>query len=246
MLHRKFQPQVLGKGRKITVWEANWDTSTLPESLADQARKQRLLQNGTGDADFLGFYENVYPWLAAYSEGDVPTPEEAFQLSDKDLDSWYNAVCYTNPDIFPEPLIQPTTVTFRDKSTLSVVSSRLPSSLRRIIHLDNIAHNHLDKQPTELQEFARLKVYAKLAGCTVGDVPTYEEATKMMPASELQVWYEGVLRTNPQIFLTASEEAESILKDKTEDLAKKNYTPGKSSNSSKASSRRRKGQTSQP
>lgn len=225
MIQRKQLVFNLDNRWEITVWEANWDMSSIPDRIRKEAQELRASQNGSANLDLLSFHEFIYPWLFAYSTGNVPTLEEAFNLSDEELDKWYVAVRYTNPELFPEVIAQSTIVTFRDNSTFTIQSSRLPSSIRRLAHLDNIAHTQLLEHPEDPLTFARRKVYGKLACCSVGAVPSYEEATNDWPASELQTWYEAVLRLNPHLFLTEEEELKLALEEQDEEQAKKNSTP---------------------
>jgi hypothetical protein len=237
-------PLVVGSW-ELTVWEANWDQASMPDKLAEEARKLRLSLNGSGDPDLLSFQEVVYPWLVAYTTGkEMPTPREVYALSDEELDVWHQAVRCTNPSIYPEALPEPTQVTFRDGSSVQVVSSYLPSSIRRLIILDNLAYKELKDHPEDMNGFARRKVYAKLACCTLGAYPLYKEIGEW-PASELDKWYEAVLRTNPHLFLSSEDVAEVKRQEASISDSKKNPAPEKSSHSSKASSKR-KGMTFHP
>ena len=232
MIQRKQQAVSLQKGRwAFTVWEANWDMSATPDIIRKEASKGRSGEDV--DYDLVSFHESIYPWLAAYSKGNVPTLQEAFELPDDDLDLWYEAVKATNTDLFPEGQLPPTILTLRDKSQIVIHSAHLPSCLRRLAHLDNQAHSHLAQHPDDSQEFARMKVYAKMAGCSTGDVPTYLEALEW-PSTELSNWYEAVLRTNPQLFLLQDPSSSSL-----ED-PKKNSVQPPSSATSQASSRKPK------
>lgn len=236
-------PLVVGSW-KLTVWEANWDQSSMPSKIAEEARKLRASQNGSGDPYLLSFHEVVYPWLAAYTTGEeVPSPSQAFQLSDDDLDLWYLAVRSANAELFEGNLPEPTQVTFRDNSSFTVVSAYLPSSLRKLLILDAQAHQYLEDHPEEVHSFARMKVYAKLACCTRGPIPSYLEIGEW-PAMELQKWYEAVLRTNPHLFLSSEDVEELNKQQAVDEEAKKNPPPGKSFPSSKASSKK-KARTSQ-
>jgi hypothetical protein len=219
MIERKQQALRLGK-REITVWEANWDMGSTPARVEEEAHKLRASLNGSGDPALLDFYELVYPWLFAYSTGNVPTLEEAYELPDKDLDKWYEALRCTNPELFPETIVADTTVTFRDDSTLTIRSTEYPSVLRRSFQYTSKAFTYLTQHPNDNQEFARLQVYGKLACCTVGNVPSYEEM-RNWPVTELQKWYNAVLQHNPQLFVSPQEAEEKSLEEQQATDAKK-------------------------
>lgn len=222
MIQRKHLDIILGDKAqwKLTVWEANWDMASTPLRIEADARKARENANGSANHLLLSFHELIYPWLFSYSTGSVPGVEEALELSDTDLDLWAETVRDTNPDLFPDGIPQPVVLEFRDGSSLTVKSSKLASSLRKLFILDRQANQFLLDNPTAVQEFSRMKVYAKMACCSVGDVPSYFEIGEW-PAVELQRWYEVVLRLNPHLFLTPEEELERDEADHQTGQAKK-------------------------
>jgi hypothetical protein len=230
MIERKSQSLTIGKKWKIQVWEANWSMSGIPERIEKEAQQLRSSLNGSGDRALLDFHEMVYPWLFAYSTGNVPTLEEAYKLPDKELDRWYDAVRHTNPDMFPDIIPADTTVTFRDGTTFTIRSTKYPSVLRRSYQLASVAYSYLAEHPEDVSEFARQQVYGKLACCSFGDTPDYADLQDW-PATELQKWYSAVLLHNPQLFLSSEETQASAEQQVAADQAKKKLPPKLSSNS---------------
>jgi hypothetical protein len=243
MLQRKSLLIHVGQ-EELTVWEANWDMSAVPDRMSQEAQKLIKENDDPSKMDLLSFANLVYPWLAAFTTGKVPALQEAFELPDDDLDNWYLAVRETNPHLFNGPIPEDHTVQFRDGSSFCIKSAFLPSSLRRLIHIDNQAIQLLVLNPSSTDIYARMKVYGKMACCSRGDVPTFEQIGDW-PATELQHWYEIVLRANPHLFLSAEDLEEVENKKLEEEASKKNSVHARSSSTSQASSRKKRVRTSQ-
>ncbi len=53
-----------------------------------------------GEIKRIFFNEDIYPRLAACSEGDLPTEDEAFSMPSDYSIAWYNAAMFCNPEWF--------------------------------------------------------------------------------------------------------------------------------------------------
>lgn len=229
MIDRK-QKELTLQQYHITVWEANWDMTEAPEQINKLAKQTRASLNGTGHTVLMDFYESVYPWLAGHTTGEVPTYEQAFALGDRELDEWYLAVRETNPHLFPNQLPDNITVSFRDGSQLVIQPAHLPSVLRRMFTQEQEAKSFLEEHPDDVREFARRRLYDKMACCSIGNVPSFKELMNW-PVPEANKWYEAVLKVNSHLFLTATEVVEKEEQEALADTAKKKSSRKRSSSS---------------
>ena len=194
----RFKKFTLKDGRVIEVFEQNWDISM---TLSEEMRKASI--DPLPDKRKQYFREEIYPVLFAPTSGDVPTLDEAYAMlehdkSSEDLDGWYKIVQTVNPDWFSNLTHnKPETVTFSDRSKLTVRDANVPSGIMMIRDLEELAQG----QPADalVKQVFRLTFYPKLAACSRGDVPGEEEA-RTMPTAELNKWYEAVNRVNPHWF----------------------------------------------
>ena len=219
---RQQKPFTFSNGVLISVWQANWDQSMERSAIEEQARADRERLNGSGDPELLFFQENIYAGLAAVSQGDVPSLESAFRLLDHDLDDWYMRVQEMNPTWYLISEVQEIPVRLGDYEF--VVQSMRPSVLMRRMHIET----ELGKQPSLpniKQEVFRVAYYPRLAGCSVGNVPSVDVARTELTETELQTWYDAAKQMIPAWFETMEEQAranqDAALTNKKKSLTKK-------------------------
>jgi hypothetical protein len=155
-----------------------------------EARQQKAKLNGQGDTELLYFHEMIYAPLAACSVGEVPDVGQAFQFSPEDLDGWFETVRAVNPDWFEVSPLDLETVELRDGSQITVVAADRPSVLMKLHRLEGEAEKGPRADSVSAETF-RLLYYPRLAACSLGDVPTLEEARSEWPTSELDKWYQA-------------------------------------------------------
>jgi hypothetical protein len=215
---RKQKAFTFPNGSSLVVWQANWDISMERNAIEEQARADRARLNGSGDPELRYFQEMIDSGLAAASEGDVPALATAFQLPPEDLDAWHLAVAEVNPTWFTATDYQQEEIQIGER-TITVLSLR-PSVLMRRMHLEQAAS--LQTPSTNAgQETFRAVYYPRLAGCSLGDVPTEAEARTDWSIDELQVWYDAAKRLIPSWFLSLEAMAEQNQQASLEAQAKK-------------------------
>ena len=205
-------------GRQVVVHEANWDIATEKSAQESQARTDKAKLNGSGDPAkaklygsgdpaLLYFREMIYPYLGPCTSGMVPSVEDAMQLPSADLDGWLEVVRVVNSDWLPPTEETEESIEFRDGSKLTVLPTTRPSVLMRLQRLELQADQGTPETTVTAETF-RLLYYPKMAGCSIGDVPTLE-AARDLPESELDKWYGAVRRVNPSLFRPLEQMAEA-------------------------------------
>lgn len=199
MAQRRHKPFAFKNGSTIEVWQASWDMSMERRELEEQARAQKEKKDPAADPVLLYFQETIYPALASCSTGDVPDLATAFPLPPADLDCWYEASRELNQSWYdPGELIE-RLVTLSDGSTITV-QSRRPSVLLRRFRLDLEVEQGASLDNLRKEVF-RVTYYPKLAGCSVGNVPSMEEARTQWSEEDLQAWYDAAVEVIPEWFL---------------------------------------------
>lgn len=191
-------------GSSLIVWEASWETSMAQSAMETEARTLKEKLSGSPDPDRLYFHEFIYAPLAAASTGEVPTLDQAFELPSSELDAWYEVVREVDPENYGEERTVPETVTFRDGSTLTILPAYLPSVMMRLHRLEREAEALPASESVTTETFRQI-YWPRLAACSIGDLPTMEEARTQWPTSELDKWYQAARRVNPQLFLPLEE-----------------------------------------
>jgi hypothetical protein len=204
-------------GKSLVIQQANLRMSWVRDEIEEQARADRLHLNGTGDPELLFFQEIIYSGLAAVSEGDVPELADAFRLSPADLDAWHIAAAEINPAWYTVHEYRQEEVEINGHN-ITILSLR-PSVMMRRVHFENEATKGTPAHTAKEENF-RLLVYPMLAGCSKGDVPTFDEAIGEWSMDELQSWYEVARRVLPEWF-TSLEEQAAQNKEATEQGSKK-------------------------
>ena len=95
-------------GTSLTVNEATWLEDTRLLELEEQGRDKNAAELAAiGERELTKleqkvqfFRLNIYPKMAACSEGDVPSEEEARRMPSTELNKWYAAAKKVNPDWF--------------------------------------------------------------------------------------------------------------------------------------------------
>lgn len=188
-------------GKNLVVHEADASYDARMALLVGEANEAKH-----ADKVFLFFWRTYYPMFAACSDGEVPSPAEAFALPPEILDAWYLAVWELNQDILGEVKVpQKEAVVFRDESRLVVHETRdLPSYMLKIVRLEEDA---LAREDTPASEVSfRTYIYPRIAGCSVGDVPDVEAAVRF-PRVELAKWSAATMKLNPHLFQFIIDEA---------------------------------------
>jgi hypothetical protein len=223
MLQRAQKSFKFSDGRQVIVQEANWDIAAVRDRIVEEVIARRGELKEKGDPELLYFHEFYYSSLASCSTGDVPDLQSAFHLPADDLDGWYQAVMDTNPQWFLETdQSAQEVVTFRDGRTLTVISANRPSVVMRRLHLETEAErNAPDKRKIDV--FAWY-IYPRLAGCTVGDIPSADELRREWPEAEIYKWTDAAKRVNPRWFGSPQESAERL---QTETLQQEKKRKGK-------------------
>jgi hypothetical protein len=194
------KPFIFSDGRTLQVSESTWESSSIRSRYEEQARSDRARLNGSGDPTFLFFLESFYSFLASCSSGDVPGPEEAFALTDEDLDRWYRTVTEVNPESFLKVDYDKTgEVTFRDGRSFRIVSSYLPSVLLRRSRLEEEGLKK-EADPKNPKDVFAIYLYPILASCSIGDIPDPEEIRSTWPETEIYKWRDAVEEINPHLF----------------------------------------------
>ncbi len=207
MLERAQKPYTFSDGRRVIVWEANWDIASVRDHIREEAIAERAKLNGHGDPELLFFQEVYYSYLASCSVGDVPNLQEAFRLPAAELDGWYQAVMDTNPSWFTETdLSAQETVVFRHGLQVTILSAYRPSVTMRRLHLEAEA----ERTDPEHKDIFAWYVYPRLAGCSVGDLPTADELRSSWPETEIYTWKDAAQRVNPDWFGGPQETAERV------------------------------------
>ena len=232
-------------GKTITITQENWSISM---TLSEERRK--AIEKPLEDKRLQYFREEIYPLLYSPASGNAPSLEAAYAMigtAPDDLDEWYRAVQRLNPGWFQwlqhhdsEKVVfsiyqdlyivdgnEPKEDLSFEEHTIYVIDGNVPSGFMKIRDLENSMSR--SDEDTKAQIF-RLVFYPKLAACSIGDVPSVEEARDAMPTQELNKWYEAVCRVNPHWFKPLQDlQAES----EAETLKKKRKRPGRSGNGSK-------------
>jgi hypothetical protein len=203
MPKRRQKPFTFSDGSQIIAWQASFDEAMEREEIEEAARAEKAKANGSGDPALFYFQEMIYAGLAAASTGAVPTSEQAFRLSAEDLDGWWDAVRNANPGWYGPGELWQKDSQLSDGSTITVLSKR-PSVLMRRFRLEQ----EVDQQPplaSMRREAFRVMYYPKLAGCSIGTVPSMDEARAEWPAEDLQAWYDTAREVIPEWFLHLEE-----------------------------------------
>lgn len=210
----------LEDGREISVFESTWEASANRTRIEETARADRLRLNGTGDPVFLFFLEVYYSYLGSCSSGSIPSPEEAFSLSDRDLDHWYRSIVEVNPEGFKKIDFDLTgEVVFRDGASFRIVSAFLPSVTMKRVRLEEEGlRKEADREKPK--DVFSVYVYPLLASCSIGEIPSPEEV-KTWPEVEIYKWRDAVEQVNPHLFETAEERALDQARENKE-VSKKN------------------------
>jgi len=119
-------------------------------------------------------------------------------------------------------------VTFRDGTELTVTEATWGSTLM-LQELEEQAR--VDPLPDPKDNAFQAAIWPKLRACSSGTVPSFEEAL-MMPATELDKWYNAAKQVNPDWFLALDAIADLAATQAEIDealVAKKEPTPTKSS-----------------
>jgi hypothetical protein len=88
--------------------------------------------------------------------------------------------------------------------------------LRKLYQLEKESANYqVDDDDLALKNF----LYPRMAACSVGDVPTFEQAVDM-PLDEMNKWYFAARRCNPGWFMSLEEVAQKN-KEQSEDEKKR-------------------------
>jgi len=187
--------------KKITVCEASWDYSFRFDQL-DKSMETAIQEAQLG-AGFEFFCKNYYPLMASCVEGEVPTPQEAFEFPRMCLDNWYLAFWELNEDIIGIPYLktmEQEEVVFRDGSIIHVWRANgLPSFLIRLAELESHATDHPVEDDPQGQLF-NLMFYPKMvAACNGSDIPD-AASVRNWPRSEINKWLEASRRMNPDWF----------------------------------------------
>ena len=175
-------------------------------AIEEKARADRVKLNGKGDPELLFFQEMIYSGLAAASEGNVPALQDAFQLSPEDLDAWHLAVVDVNPGWYTANEYHEEQIQIGDRR-ITVLSLR-PSVLMRRMHLEQLAEQQITENENAKKIAFRLMYYPRLAGCSIGDVPSETQARQDWSMEELQAWYDAAKRLIPGWFVSLEESAE--------------------------------------
>ncbi len=212
-------------GRRVVVQEANWDIAAIRDRIREEASAEKARLNGQGDPELLYFHEVYYSYLASCSSGDVPDLQNAFHLPASDLDGWYQTVMDTNPSWFVEAdQSAQEIVKLRNGLTLTVVSANRPSAVLRRLHLEVEAER---ADPGHLDIF-NWYIYPRLAGCTIGEIPTAAELRSAWPETEIYKWTDAAKRVNPRWFGGPQETAERLQAETLQQEKKSNKRRKKS------------------
>jgi hypothetical protein len=225
-VQRLHKPFTFQDGSQIEIWKPSWDMSMDRSEIEDQARAAKTQANGSGDPMLFFFWEEIYAGLAACSTGDVPDVHKAYQLLQdhpEDIDAWFQLArgvtgWYESGEL-TEQLVQ-----VNDSTSIKCLSMR-PSVVMRRYALDL----EVDKQeplPNIRKEVFRVTYYPKLAGCSVGDVPSMDEARAGWGEDDLQLWYDGAKAVIPEWFLSLEELAQQNQR-RAEVISKKKSRPRK-------------------
>lgn len=201
---RQSKDFTFSNGNSLVVWQANYDMDVDREAIEETAQALRVKANGSGNPEKLFFHEVIYPGLAAYSVGNVPNVDDAFLLSDTDLDNWHLLVSKLNPGRYLSTEYKQKEIKLGDRS-ITVLSNR-PSVLMRRIHLEDEVGKLVPLDNPKRQNF-RVIFYPKMAGCSL-NAPTETEARQDLSGDELQLWYETCAEMIPAWFKLVEENAE--------------------------------------
>jgi len=97
-------------------------------------------------------------------------------------------------------------VEFRDGSKLTVTEATWSIAM----HLQEL-EEQADKSPLEdlTNQIFNVVIYPKLAACSLGAVPSLQEALEM-PSTEIDKWYFAVKRINPDWFTAIQKMSEKL------------------------------------
>lgn len=212
------KPFTFSDGRSITVMESTWEASSLRTKIEEKARADKSRLNGSGSKVLFYFLETFYSYLASCSSGDVPNENEAFSLSDVDLDEWNQAVIDVNPEMFLTADRRARgEVTFRDGSKFEIVSSYLPSVTMKRYRLE-MEGLKKETDPEHPKDVLAVFLYPVLASCSLGSLPTVEELRRW-PEAEIYKWRDAVEMINPHLF--GNTPAQTIAEAKQEEKKSK-------------------------
>jgi hypothetical protein len=202
-------------GTSLTIFESSWTVRSLRDRLSEEAPKE------AGENKLLAFFaREIYPLLASCSAPIVPL-EKAFRLPPQDLDNWYQAARQVNPTWFDLSELTEEEVTFSDGRTITVQSNRPSVMIRRMYLEEQLDQGTPFEAPRD--EMFRRHLYPRLAGCSVGDVPTLEYAmAELSDERDLPFWYDAAKRQIPAWFQSLEEAAAQAVLDAKDEQAKKN------------------------
>jgi hypothetical protein len=195
--------------------------------IEEQARAEKAKANGNGDPALFFFWEEIYAGLAACSTGDVPDVNKAYQLLQdhpEQIDAWYQLARGVTGWYEPGELTEQA-VALSDGTSITCLSMRPSVSMRRF-RLD-LEVEKQEPLPNARKEVFRLIYYPKLAGCSIGNVPSMDEARSQWGEDELQGWYDAARVVIPEWFLSLEE------------LAQRNQTRADEAHKKKSRPRRR-------
>lgn len=207
----------LSNGLSLVIWQANYDMSLDRETIEQQAQEDRARLNGTGDKLLLFFQEIIFSSLSAFSTGSVPSLDEAFKLPPEDLDKWHLEIANLNPGFYVVREYKEKQIEIGGRK-ITVLSNR-PSVMLKRVSLEAQA----EKEPmldNPKKEFFRVSQYPRLAGCSIGDVPTMQEALTDWTIEELDQWYQSAREVLPAWFLTNEELVQKETEQQKEDKKK--------------------------
>lgn len=154
-----------------------------------------------GDEILEFFATNIYSSLASCTS-PMPALKEAYKLKPEKIDEWYAGVREINPSWFDALEFTEECLEFSDGTKITVQSNR-PSVLMKRLELEDKAAKETALEDTG-QELFRRYLYAKLAGCSKGQVPDVGTAMLMNPEDK-QLWYYAGLRQIPDWFLSTEQ-----------------------------------------
>jgi hypothetical protein len=223
MLEIETREIVLSDGRKITACEANHIMSRKLQLMEDEIKKNPPKT----PADM--YMDALYPTLACYSKGDIPTRDEALKMATdtpQDFDLWFCSVRALNPSKFAVrggEKDKTRSVVLRDGSKITVINSaNHPSFVFRAQAVHDEVVRQSGSDDPELMVFKTL-FYPAMAACSVGDVPNPEQVDNW-PETELAKWYAACEEENPSLFPASVDKAKAAT---AEDDGKKKPTRNK-------------------
>lgn len=207
----------LSNGNSLVVWQANYDMSLDRDTIEQQAREERIKQNGSGDKAILFFQEVIFSGLSAFSTGDIPSLHDAFKLSPDDLDNWHLEIAQLNPGLYIVKEYRQKEIKIGDRSI--IVLSNRPSVMMKRVALEVEAESKPATGNIK-KDFFIVSQYPRMAGCSIGDVPTSQEALTDLTIEELDIWYTAAKEMLPAWFETQEEISEREVINQKEDKKK--------------------------